>query len=217
MSVAAARTRTGLTRPTKRWIGIGVIVLVLVGIVLGTKVVPSDAEAAQGAVKFDPATFGAEQFPKVQAGVEKKAVDASELATAIAADPAAAEKKYAVQSSGGPVYSVKVTGTVAEGTGGIYEITVPGLPDDLLVRMQTGPAINGTELRDATGEIQFGQFKNQIDFQNAGAALNDEMKKTVLAKIDPAALTGKSVDLVGAFTLINPKAWLITPVSLEAK
>ncbi len=29
---------------------------------------------------------------------------------------------------------------------------------DLLVRVQTGPAINGTELRDATGEITFGQL-----------------------------------------------------------
>ena len=42
--------------------------------------------------------------------------------------------------------------------------------------MQTGPAINGTDLRDAPGEIKFGQFTNQIEYQNAGAALNNAMK-----------------------------------------
>ncbi|MGB4779026.1 DUF2291 family protein [Microbacterium sp.] len=214
---AATTARRPLSAAAKRGIWIGVVALVLLGIVLGTKVVPSDDPLAQGAVDFDPATFGVEHFPEVQAAVVDKAVDAETLAAAIAADPAAAEEEYAVQSSGGPVYSVTFTGVVGEGQAGMYPVTVDGVPDDLLIRVQTGPAINGTELRDATGEIAFGQFKNQIDFQNAAAALNDELKTAVLADVDTANLTGKTIEVTGAFTLVNPAAWLVTPVELSVQ
>lgn len=109
------------------------------------------------------------------------------------------------------------TGVVGEGQSGIYEVTVDGVPDDLLIRVQTGPAINGTDLRDATGDITFGQFTNQIDFQNAASALNDELKKTVLADVDTTNLTGKTIEVTGAFTLVNPAAWLVTPVELSVQ
>ena len=83
--------------------------------------------------------------------------------------------------------------------------------------MQTGPAINGTELRDAPGTIEFGQFTNQIEYQNAGAALNDEMKKQVLAGVNTANLNGKTITVTGAFRLINPKSWLVTPVRMSVE
>ncbi|RVA35667.1 DUF2291 family protein, partial [Mesorhizobium sp. M7D.F.Ca.US.004.03.1.1] len=117
----------------------------------------------------------------------------------------------------GPVISVKFSGVVGEGKSGIYKVAVDGVPDTLMIRVQTGPAINGTELRDATGKITFGQFTNQIEYQDAGSALNNEMKKEVLAKLDTNALTGKTISVVGAFKLVNPKSWLVTPVSLEVK
>jgi len=218
VSATTARPgRRGLSPATRRLIWIGVAILVVAFIVLGTRVISNADPLAQRDAKFDPATFGAETFPTVQEGVADRAVDAKTLADAIAADPAAAAEKYAVQSSGGPVYSVTAKGVVGEGQSGIYALTVDGLPADLVVRVQTGPAINGTELRDATGKIKFGEFTNQIEYQNAAAALNEELKKAVLADIDTSALTGKTVEVTGAFTLINPKAWLITPVKLTVE
>lgn len=217
MSAHNVAKSRGLSTGAKRGIWVGVVVLVALGIVFGTKVVSSDDPLAQGAVKFDPATYGAENFPKVQSDVIDQAADAQTLAAAIAADPDAAAKEYAVQSSGGPVYSVSFTGVVGEGQSGIYEVAVDGVPGDLLIRVQTGPAINGTDLRDATGKIEFGQFTNQIDYQNAAAALNDELKKSVLADVDTTDLTGKTITVTGAFTLVNPAAWLITPVELSVQ
>lgn len=215
MSAAAAqRTRRGLTPVARRIIGIAAIVVVLAWIALGTKVVSNDDPLVQGEQTLDPAAFGAEQFPLIQEAVADRAVDAVELAEAIAADPAAAAEEYAVQSSGGPVYAVEFTGVVGDGQSGIHAIEIDGLPEDLLVRVQFGPAVNGTELRDATGEISFGQFRNQIEYQNAAAAINDELKRVVLADIDTAALPGSEVTVVGAFTLVNPKAWLVTPVEV---
>ena len=120
-------------------------------------------------------------------------------------------------SGNGAVNPVRFTGTMGEAKSGIYTVAVPDVPEEITVRVQTGPAINGTELRDATGDIEFGQFKNQIEYQNAGAALNDAMKAEVLSGIDTASLSGREVAIVGAFRLINPKNWLITPVELEAQ
>ena len=191
----------------------GAALVLLALMAFDTKVVVIGSSADVKAVVFEPAAYGAKTFPIVQADVTKRAVDAVELATAIAADPKAAEAKYAVTG----VYPVKLTGVVGEGKSGIYYVTVDGLPDPLKLRVQTGPAINGTELRDATGQISFSQFTNQIEYQDAGSAINNELKTEVLAKIDNSALTGKTITLTGAFELVNPKSWLITPVSLEVK
>ncbi|MGO1539115.1 MAG: DUF2291 family protein [Leucobacter sp.] len=205
-------------RPTqnkKRLIWGGIVLLAVVGTVLGTKVVPNDVAQAESAEGFNAETYGADNFSGIQEQVTSQAVDAAELAEAIAADPESAAGEFAVESSGGPVFSVTFTGIVGEGQSGIYEVAVEEVPDELQIRMQTGPAINGTELRDATGEIHFGQFTNQIEFQDAASALNEELKVQVLDGIDVANLSGETVTVTGAFTLVNPAGWLITPVSVE--
>ncbi|PPS58471.1 hypothetical protein CRX72_17485 [Pantoea sp. BRM17] len=62
--------------------------------------------------------------------------------------------------------------------------------------------------------MQFGDFTNQIEYQNAGAALNRAIKKSVLEKLDRNALPGKTVEVIGVFRLLNASNWLITPVSV---
>ncbi|MDQ1609307.1 MAG: hypothetical protein QOE16_2039 [Microbacteriaceae bacterium] len=211
--------RIGLTPKAKRIAWIVAVVVVIVALGLGTKVVANGSAAAATTEAFSAQAYGKKEFPKVQAAITKRAVDAPTLAAAIAADPTAAGKKYGVNTGAGagPEFSVSLTGTFGTNASGIYPVTVAGLPQTLVVRVQTGPAINGTDLRDAPGNIAFGDFSNQIDYQNAATALNDQLKKLVLAKVDTASLTGKTVTIVGAFQLINPNSWLITPASLEVK
>lgn len=166
---------------------------------------------------FSPDTFGTTEFPKVQASVESRAVEAATLAPAALADKAAAGKQYGIPAGAAPVVPVKFAGVAGEARSGVYPVTVEGVPADVTIRVQTGPAINGTDLRDATGEIVFGQFRNQIEYQNAGAGLNNAMKATVLSGVDAAALQGKAVEVVGVFKLINPKNWLVTPVRIAVR
>lgn len=192
-------------------------VILVAAMVYDTKVVQIGSEHDVRADVFSPEAFGAENFPKVRDSVVSRAVDAAELGSAIAADKAAAGTKYGVATSTGPVIPVKFTGTVGERKSSTSTIAVAGLPEGTVVRVQTGPAINGTDLRDATGEIEFGQFTNQIEYQNAGSALNNAMKKEALGNIDPAALEGKTVEITGVFKLINPKNWLVTPVTVTVK
>ncbi|GED23852.1 DUF2291 family protein [Halomonas halmophila] len=193
---------------------IAVAVVVLVVMALDTTVVPIGSQQEEG---FSAERYGTEQFPVIRDSVEKRAVPASKLATAIAEDKAAAGERYGVSAGIGPVVPVTFTGVVGDGKAGIYSVDVEGVPDDLTIRVQTGPAINGTDLRDATGDIEFGDFTNQIEYQNAGAAINDAMKAQVLADIDTDALSGKRVSVTGAFKLINPNNWLVTPVSLSVQ
>jgi predicted lipoprotein len=197
---------------------IGVAALVLIGaMAISTKLVVIGSDSDVQTKVFSPDAFGASEFPKVQAAVQERAVNADTLAAAVAANKDEAGKKYGVPGSIGAEIPVKFTGVAGPGKSGIYGVTVPNVPSTVVIRVQTGPAINGTELRDATGTISFGQFTNQIEYQNAGSALNKEMKKQVLSKIDASALSGKTISVVGAFKLINPNSWLVTPVRLDVQ
>ncbi|MGV3553396.1 DUF2291 family protein [Rhizobium sp.] len=200
-----------------RWIGIVAVVAVIGAMALDTTVVQIGSANDVQEKKFSPQTFGAEQFPIIKQSVETRAVNAVELATAIAADKKAAGEKYGVKTTTGPVLPVTLTGVFGERKANYNVVAVEGVPPEVTVRIQTGPALNGTDLRDATGQIEFGQFTNQIEYQDAGSAINNEVKKQVLANIDPTQLTGKTVTVVGVFKLVNPKNWIVTPVRLDVK
>lgn len=192
-------------------------VALLILMALDTKVVVIGSEADVREGEFSSQQYGEEQFPEILAYVEEKAVAADTLASAIARDKAAAGKEYGTPGGIGPIMPVSFTGVAGEQKAGIYTVDVPELAGNVVVRVQTGPAINGTDLRDATGKIEFGQFTNQIEYQNAGAGINNAMKAEVLADIDTESLSGKTVEITGVFSLINPKNWLVTPVRLRVQ
>jgi predicted lipoprotein len=214
---AAVASRPAAPNKLKGRLIIGAFVVVVLAVMAwDTKVVEIGSEAAlEGGFSAD--TYGGEHFPDIQASVEERAVEASELASAVLDDSTAAGQKYGVGEGFGPVVPVTFTGVLEEPKSGIYTVSAEGVPDEITIRVQTGPAINGTDLRDATGEISFGEFTNQIEYQNAGASINDAMKEAVLADVDAANLSGKTVSVTGVFKLINPKNWLVTPVSMEVQ
>lgn len=217
-TAAGARPKPRSRSGTRAAVGAVAAVVLVAAMIYDTRVVKIGADTGGPPGAFVPAQYGQTTFPKVQSAVDGKAMDAATLAGAIAKDPAAAAKQYGVPAGEATEYAVKFQGTAGKGDLGVYDVQVPGLPDGFKVQVQTGPAINGTDLRDATGTIGFGQFTNQIDYQNAGSALNKEMKKQVLSKVDVANLTGKTVDVVGAFRAgADPKAWLVTPVKMSAQ
>ena len=217
----SASTELGERAPARsnrsRLVIAALAVLVVAAIALDTQVVKIGSDEDVANEVFSPEKFGSEEFPKIQSSIEERAVDATTLADAVVADKAAAAKQYGVPAGIGSVIPVTFTGVVGDGKSGIYNVAVDGMPPEIKIRVQTGPAINGTDLRDATGEIEFGHFTNQIEYQNAGSAINNEMKKQVLATVDTSTLKDKTISVVGAFTLVNPKNWLVTPVELKVQ
>ena len=210
--IAAARPSG---RPLRKIVPIAVAAIVLIAMALDTKVVPIGSSLDMRTVAFSPEAYGKKEFPRIQTAIEQAAVDAKELAEAIAQDKSAAAEKYGKPGSVGPMFPVKFSGVVGTGTSGIFKVAVDGLPEGIGVRVQTGPAISGTEVRDATGTVSFDQFTNQIEYQDAGSALNNEIKDQVLASLNRDELPGKTIEVVGVFQLINPANWLVTPVRLK--
>ncbi|MGR7921450.1 DUF2291 family protein [Zobellella sp. An-6] len=197
--------------------GAAVAAVLVSAMALDTKVIVlgSDQDIRQQA--FSPDAYGLQEFPRIRHHILENAVDARVLWEDIQLDKAAAGQKYGVSVGAASVIPVSFSGTVGSGNAGIYYVDVEGMPDGQKIRIQTGPAIHGTDIRDATGTIEFGQFKNQIEYQDVGAALNRAMKDEVLASIDTSSLTGKTVEVTGVFKLINTNNWLVTPVRLEVK
>lgn len=210
-------TRTRTRARTRVLLFGGAIVVLVVAMALSTKVV-SKTEAQQAESHgLDPAAFALDKYSSAIAPVIiKNAIDVATVAAAIKADPADAAKKYGQhEGSSAPVFSVEAKGVAgAVDAGGLMLVTVPGMPTDIKVYVQMGPAINGTAIRDATGTVHFQQFVNQLDYQAASDRLNDQVKALVLKGVDAASLDGKNVDIIGAFQLGNPAAYLLTPVRI---
>lgn len=217
MSGVSALSTLHSRRRMRRYLLCGLAAAAVVAaMAIDTKVVKIGSGQDAQEQGFSASTYGEKTFPGIKSYVESHAVEAVELANALKANQQEAVKKYATGTTL-PVLPVRFSGTVGEGKSGIFALHVEGLPEGMKARLQTGPVLTGTELRDVTGKIQFGDFTNQIEYQNAGSAINQALKASLLDKLDRTALSGKLVEGVGVFRLLTPNNWLVTPVSLEVK
>lgn len=215
-----ARPRGGQAsrrRIPARWIAVAIAAALLAVIGFSSEYRSPETAAAAGPKKFDPAAFGAETYEsRVVPAIEKDAVDLPTLVKALVADKDAAGEKYGRRQGTGPYsFPVKGTGKAGEARSGLLSVTVPGLPEGTRVSLRTGPAINGTTLRDAAGFITFGQFLNQVEYADAATALNNQMREKLLKSLDVASLNGKEISFTGAFTFLSPSVVTITPVSIK--
>ena len=192
-------------------------VLVLIG-VSTTYVSGADVSLLEKGVKakVDSAAFANEYYDaKIVPYIVANAHDLKELDAAIQIDPNAAGAKYGKRDGDNAAYSVatKFTAVAGELKGDLLVLKVDGI--DTLVYLQAGPALNGTAIRDVSGLVNFGMFDNQLAYQDAGTKLNDKVRDNVLSKIDKTTLTGKTLTITGAFSLFNPKQYMIVPIAIE--
>jgi predicted lipoprotein len=218
-------TRTTETRPTalRRWVNLRTVsaaigVIVLVAAVLSVKVVGIEDAQSDAPEAFDPAAFAQAQYAgTIVPYIKDNAIDLATLVTELAAgaDPA----EFGKSSGNGSAYAFPVTftATAEAATPPVLPLTVSGIPADVQVVMQIGPAMSGTAIRDVTGTITFDQFTNQLEYQNVGTELNNMVKSTVLAQLDAAALEGKTVLVTGAILWGNPKFISVVPISVEVQ
>jgi predicted lipoprotein len=218
MSTAAeADRRTPARRAlSPRVIGLGLVVLVLAAMAIDTTYKKPGETTATGRAAFDPAKYGEETFPKAVSTLEDSAVPLPKLHAALRKNADAAGEQYGKRQGSSPYsFSTSGEGVAGKAEGGLMPVRVRGVPKGATVSLQVGPAINGTAIRDAVGFIEFGQFTNQVEYAAAATALNEQVKRQVLADIDPVALEGKRVSFVGAFSTVTPDVVTITPVELE--
>ncbi len=204
-------------KKTRTIVAVFIAVVVFGLMALDTKVVVTGSAEDTRQQAFDADHFGVTHYPRIRDLVIERAPTAIQLAQEVLANKNAAIKAYGTAGDIGAVMPVKLKGVVGEGRSGVFDLNVKGMPEGIRIRVQTGPAINGTELRDMPGDIDFGDFKNQIEYQDAGSGINRAMSSAILQDLDRESLQGKEIAVTGVFKLINPKSWLITPVQLEVK
>lgn len=202
-----------------RVLGAALAAALLLAMALDTTYISADedSDSSQDAA-FDPQTYAEDSYEtEVVPAVQESAVDLPELLAALEEDEEAAGAEHGNRDGTGSPYSfaVRGTGEAGEAESGQLPVEVDGLPDDVAVAIQTGPAISGTALRDATGLVAFDQFTNQIEYREAATALNDQARQHVLDALDFDALAGEEIAFTGAFSRVNPALVLITPVELE--
>jgi predicted lipoprotein len=218
MSAAAEPGGRALARRalSPRVVGTVLVVLVVAAMALDTTYKKAGETTSTGREAFDPARYGEETFPKAVSTIEDAAVPLPRLSAAMRADLDAAGERYGQRQGTSPYsFSTRGEGTAGKVEGGLMPVRVEGVPEGARVSVQVGPAINGTAIRDAVGFIEFGQFTNQVEYAAAATALNEQVKEQVLAGVDPAALEGRRVSFVGAFSSLTPEVITVTPVALE--
>ncbi|MBY5829462.1 DUF2291 domain-containing protein [Rhizobium leguminosarum] len=193
----------------------------------GCKIIktPTAEEKAAAAAKtaFDPnakveAIWHSEAVPYF----EKRAGDLKDVMQLSASSPDAAGEKYGnprKQSSSPWTYAVKITGKVVAADTASRAATLDvdadgdGKAD---AKVQIGPALRGTALRDTLDFVNFNEFKNQIEWAQFGKAFNEKANAAFLSAVPREGLVGKTVTAIGAFPL--PKSGelpLVTPSELK--
>ncbi|MGW8482110.1 DUF2291 family protein [Microbacterium sp. NPDC055903] len=201
----------------KAWIPITVALLVVTGVGLATTKYISieDATASASAGAFDPISYADERFEsEVVPQIEDEAIDLSTLLADLAGG--ADESEFGHAPGEGSSYSFPVTFTATAGAqnGSILPVTVEGVPSDVTVQLQVGPAVNGTALRDVTGTVSFNDFTNQLEFQEVATEFNNRVRDGILADAGQIA-EGQTLTVTGAFTRVNPALVSVVPVVLE--
>lgn len=215
--VAATPVSKRRVRPWMIGLVVGLAVLIAAG--FSTKFVSiEDATAAETAQQFDPVGYADERFDsEIVPQIEKDAVDLAALLDDLAGGADEGEFGHAPGTGSSFSFPVEFTGVAGAPNGSILPVTVPGVPGDVTVQVQIGPALNGTALRDVTGTVSFNEFTNQLEFQEVATEFNNRVRDGVLADVDPAQLEGKTVRVVGAYTRVNPALVSVVPVVFEVQ
>ncbi|MCI9887065.1 DUF2291 family protein [Micrococcales bacterium 31B] len=179
----------------------GAVILVLaIAMVLSTKVLSAAEVAALNPAPFSAEAYAKEQLPVITTYVEANAKDLPAVVTAVEADENAAGETLGKKAPGASnaVIPVKTTGSVVEVNANFVKLKVEGVADSNTVYVAIGQSLQGTAYRDATGEVQFGDFANQTDYQAAANSLKTTVLGSVVTPLK-SAQPGQTVTVSGLY------------------
>src|SRR5690606_7324003 len=180
------------------------IVLLACGVALsGCKIIktPTAEEAAEArGDNFNPERSVSDICEsKVKPFFAQKTPTLDEVMQAASADADAAGAKYGHREKQGNApwtSAARLEGTVvaAETKSRAAYVDVDsdgdGKPD---ARVQIGPTVRGTAIRDSLSFVNFNEFRNQIDWAQFGKAFNTRINDDVLSKLPREDLVGMKV------------------------
>lgn len=188
--------------------------------IIKTPTAEEAAEAASGG--FNPARQVAEIWEsKVIPYLQTRAGSFQDVAALSKSDLDAAAVKYGHKEKEGSApwtFAAKVSGTIikAETTSraGYLDTDVDG-DGKADVRIQIGPVIKGTAIRDSLDFVNFNEFKNQIQWAEFGKAFNTHVNGLTLEKLPREGLEGKRIEALGAYPVPSSgQPALLTPATI---
>ena len=158
----------------------------------------STAGGHPGPSAYVDAVWNSRVMPKILG----EAMDAATLLAAIGVSPANARAAYGHHNRSGSTYFI------VKGAGRVVSVNAQSRSRLLLVdvapydrhpdlSIQIGPVLRGMSLRDATGAIDFSDFRNQLEYADVGIEINSRILHTVLRDLDVTALKDKLVSFTG--------------------
>jgi predicted lipoprotein len=215
-----------------------VVVFVVVSLLFGFTVVSQEEESGL-TVAFDPAAYVEDNWDAVQTAIRDNAVPLADVLNAI--EPSAdgtiateelvpvAEEMGLVTTGDALVFRVNGSATVTdvdtETSKGSIGLDVEGYDGPISVRAWVGTRIPSDEssIRDGSGFIEFGDFREQTEFGQVAKELNSKVVAN-LEGLDLGNLAGKEVDFTGAFTLrtfnqptIDVSEIVIVPIEISER
>lgn len=152
----------------------------------------------------------------------ERKVDGNILVTALKEDTAKAQEEYGQGSDeigSNWTFIVEGKGKVIDvdtsSRAGIMGVDFEPFDGQVDVKLQIGPVIKGSAIRDTLDYIKLDDFSNQVEFASISKAFNGLLVTNVLGDRDYAKDIGKTVTFLGCFTYDSVEEILIAPVQLE--
>lgn len=212
---AATKSKSAKRGVPIRLIAILAGLVLIVAMALSTKWLTPEEEDELIPKPFNAVTWAAENFPIIRDHVVENAVDLTELAPAVASNVQTAGQKYGVDSGGKYTVPVKITAEVESVDADFITLLTPEI-EGFKVRVPVGVALNGTPLRDVTGQFSYGDFIDQTAYQSVANELKLYVQRNLIDNLNKADLPGQTVEVYGAWvTGGQPGFFVIQPVQLE--
>jgi predicted lipoprotein len=165
-----------------------------------------EIEAQLESEAFDPEVYVEGVWESVvQPAIVANAQDLATVLPAIEANLESGGEDYGSFVGGAYQFMVKGEGTIAEvlteSRNGTAVVDLAGYDGPATVIVQVGPLIRGNAVRDATGLVPFGDFKDQTEFGQVSREMNKRIAADVLGDLDLENLQGKTVSFDGAFSI----------------
>ncbi|WP_455274633.1 DUF2291 family protein [Rhizobium herbae] len=182
----------------------------------------AEEAAAEASGGFAPDKQVADMWDaKVIPFLEKRAGTFQDVSALAASNLDEAAAKYGHKEKEGSApwtFAAKVSGTIVKAetkSRAAYldtDVDGDGKAD---VRIQIGPVIKGTAIRDSLDFVNFNEFKNQIQWAEFGKAFNVHVNGLTLEKLPRDGLEGKKVEALGAYPLPSSgQPALLTPATI---
>lgn len=149
-------------------------------------------------------------FPEIKYNAHGLSVVVEDLKT----NREKAIKDYGIKKTGSSFYSFMVKGS------DIIKKLDRSSSAGLMVlengaKIQIGPVIKKSVVRDSLSFINFGDFSNQIEYANISREINIYIKKNIVNSVSSDFTVGDNIEIIGVFILDKSDNIIITPIFIE--